>query len=262
MESLVLVTGLTTLGLGGAMTLFAWNVMRQNRRQEAARVQLLSTLTFPDRSRIDNSGPEASFQVDEFEADQFRREAEPGPAVAVATNGLFAEPEKSGASSRRTLALAVVFLAMAAIVGAYRLLHGTTAAVPSEGATVTTMSVAPKPEAAVASHDARVELLQLDHHVTANGLIVTGRVRNPSEGAPLHNVVAVVIIKDDAGRSLTTVSVPVLDPVLDAGESSEFSATAVKAANMSGYSVRFDSRERESIPQINRRPAETTPRSQ
>jgi hypothetical protein len=254
MESLLFAAGLTTFALGGAMTLFAWSVVRQNRRREVARVELLSALTFPDNARIDSSGPDASFHMDEFEADEFRRER------PLATSSFFVEPEASGASSRRAIVLAALCLVTTAFVGSYRWFGGTNAAVPSAGASPTTMSASPTPMTA-ADQDARIELVALEHNITAAEFLVTGRIRNPIGGTPLHDVVAVVNVKDGTGRSLTTVRAPVTRAVINAGESSDFSAAAADATNVGGYSVRFDARERDTIPQIDRRPAESSSRS-
>ena len=52
MDSLLITTGLTLFALGAAMTWFAWSIVRQNRRREAARVALLSDLAFPDGAPV------------------------------------------------------------------------------------------------------------------------------------------------------------------------------------------------------------------
>jgi hypothetical protein len=251
MDSLMFATGLTTLALGGAMTLMAWRVVLQNRRQAAARVELLSALAFPDAARSDTSGSDASFHNHEFEVDEFQREQ------PIATNALFAEPAISGAASRRTIALAAVGLVMVLLVGAYKWFAGPTASVPSTATAATTSTVAPPraAAAATATADPRVELMALEHTVTTDELLVTGRVRNPAGGTPLHDVVAVVTIKDGAGRALTSARASVTPAVLNAGESSDFAVAAARAANAGGYSVSFDSRERHTIPHIDRRRA-------
>jgi hypothetical protein len=259
MDAFLVAAGLTTLALGGAMILFAWRVVLQNRRQEAARVELLSALAFPDAARIDSGGSDPSFHLDEFEGDEFRREPPLQPS------SLFVEPETSGSSSRRTIALAAVCLVMTLLVGGYAWFAGTRAPVSSPSASASSTSVAPRPAAttrpATAHAEPRVELLALDHSVTADSFLVTGRVRNPIEGAPLHDVVAVVTIADSAGRTLTTVRAPVTPAVIGAGESSDFSiAAGANAANVGRYRVTFDARERDTIPQVDRRRTESIPR--
>src|SRR5262245_1562350 len=251
MESLLFATGLTSFVLGGAMTVFASRVVRQNRRREAARVQLLSALAFPDGMPDDRSGPDVAFHFDELEADEFRRDQ------PLAASSLFVEPEKSEASSRRALVLAALFLVMTAIVGAYRWFGGTTAASSESAVSATAVATSP-----VTSPDPRVELLVLEHRSTPAALLVTGRIRNTIHAAPLHDVVAMVHIVDRTGRILTTVRVPVTDAVLDAGESADFSAAVANAPNGDRYRVEFHAREGESIPQIDRRQTESGSRSE
>ena len=47
MESWILAAGSTSLALGGALTLLASNVIRQNHRREVARAALLSQKALP-----------------------------------------------------------------------------------------------------------------------------------------------------------------------------------------------------------------------
>jgi hypothetical protein len=105
----------------------------------------------------------------------------------------------------------------------------------------------------VTSPDPRVELLALDHASTPAGLVVTGRLRNPADGASLHDVVAVVDVLDREGRILTTARAPIGRRVLNAGEWSDFTVAAAKAANVARYRVEFHAKERERVPQIDLR---------
>jgi hypothetical protein len=118
----------------------------------------------------------------------------------------------------------------------------------------TTVAVTPPPAEVPA--DPRVELLALNHSITPAAFLVTGRVRNPAGGSPLHEVVAVVHVLDRADRVLMTVRAPVRRTVLNAGEWADFSASASKATNVARYRVEFNARERESIPQIDLRQTE------
>jgi hypothetical protein len=274
MDSLLFVTGLTTFALGAALSVFAWSIVRQSRRREAARTELLTGLAFPDgvpdavtdldRSfRTGDDGAETPRRmsgilgVDEFRGDEFLSEQ---PLTAEA---LFSEPEKSGAASRRTIALAAVAVVMTIAVVTFKMVVGTTASAaeapsPEPPASATTVSVTQPVDKPA---DPRVELLALDHSVTPAAFLVTGRVRNPVGGAPLHDVVAVVHVLDRADRVIMTVRVPVKRAVLNAGEWSDFSASASKATNVARYRVEFNARELASIPQIDRRQAEASPRS-
>jgi hypothetical protein len=272
MDSVLIAAGLISFALGAAMILFAWGVVRQNRRREAARMELLTGLAFPDGVPADAaSGAGRSFppsrealrrDLDEptythqFRADEFTSE----PSLPAET--LFSEPEKSGAASRRTIALAAVAVVMTIGIGTYRWFAGTTASAapaPAEAAPAAATTVAVTPPEAPA--DPRVELLALDHSVTPAAFLVTGRVRNPAGGAPLHDVVAVVHVLDRTDRVLMTVRTPVKRGALNAGEWSDFSASASRATNVARYRVEFNARERQSIPQIDRRQTEPGSRS-
>jgi hypothetical protein len=276
MDSVLFATGLISFALGAAMILFAWGVVRQNRRREAARMELLTGLAFPDGlpnapadvapdagrfSKGGDSGVESPrrtagiFAIDEFRADEFPSEQSVPPET------LFSEPEKSGAASRRTIALAAVAVVMTIGIGTYRWFAGTTASAapaPAEAAAAATTVAVTPPEAPA---DPRVELLALNHSATPAAFLVTGRVRNPAGGAPLHDVVAVVHVLDRADRVLMTVRTPVKRGALNAGEWSDFSASASKATNVARYRVEFNARELQSIPQIDRRQTEPGSRS-
>jgi hypothetical protein len=268
MDSVLFATGLISFALGAAMILFAWGVVRQNRRREAARMELLTGLAFPDSVPADpatgagrslrtgdEGGPEGPPYTYQFRADEFRAEQQVTPET------LFGEPEKTGAASRRTIALAAVAVVMTIGIGTYRWFAGTTASAapaPAEAAAAATTVAVTPPEAPA---DPRVELLALNHSATPAAFLVTGRVRNPAGGAPLHDVVAVVHVLDRADRVLMTVRTPVKRGALNAGEWSDFSASASKATNVARYRVEFNARELQSIPQIDRRQTEPGSRS-
>jgi hypothetical protein len=260
MDSLLVATGLTSFALGAAMTTLAWSVVRQNRRREAARVTLLSGLAFPEGS----PGPdpaglltiETIARHDALASDECPSERLP----AAEPEALFREPEKSRAPARRTIALAAVCAVMTIAVGTFKMFS--TADAPSTR--VTALAPAPvsaaAPAAAATSASvtppaARVELLALDHASTPAGLVVTGRLRNPADGASLHDVVAVVEVLDRSGRVLTTARASIGRASLNAGESSDFTVATVRTTEVARYRVVFHARERESVPQIDLRHA-------
>ena len=88
------------------MILFAWTIVRQNRRREDARVELLSGLAFPDGVPVTAEvAPIDAFPLHvQLASDEFLSEA----TTAAPAETLFREPEKSGAGSRRMIALAAV----------------------------------------------------------------------------------------------------------------------------------------------------------
>ena len=256
MESAIFAAGLTSFALGTAMALFAWSIVRQNRRRESARMTLLSRLAFPGGIPADVVTDPAAGAGRFVDVDEFRSES------PRAGETLFSEPEQSGAASRRTIALAAVAVALTIVVGAYRWSGGTTTTVAPKSepvASATTVAVTPleQPRA-----DSRVELLSLNHRATGTAFVVTGRVRNPTGGAPLRDIVAVVHVVDGVGRVLMTVRAPIKRSLLNAGEWSEFSAAAARATNVARYRVEFQGRERAVIPHFDLRQHESNSRSE
>jgi hypothetical protein len=136
----------------------------------------------------------------------------------------------------------------------YKLFSGPAVSAPSTTATTAEQSPAPV-DRSTAAPEARVELLALDHAATPAGLIVTGRLRNPADGAPLHDVVAVVDVLDRTGRVLTTARASIERDTLDAGEWSDFAVATKKTSEVARYRVVFHAKEREAVPQIDRRGA-------
>jgi hypothetical protein len=301
MESFLIAVGVTSFVLGAAMILFAWNVVRQNRRRETARLELLSGLAFPEgapqhlpedvlpvldrpfrRAVTDHlDEPPRTTQIldvarhdraiEEFPSEH-RLEAPTGSGTlfrceqtmetaaeeTTATERLFREPEKSGAASRRSIALAAVFVVMTIVVGTYRLFSGPhVAARPAVMTSVEATVPAP-----VAHQESRIELLALDQRNTPAGFIVTGRLRNPAGGAALQNVIAVVDVLDRNGRVLTTASAPIKQVVLSAGESADFVVAAADAPNVARYRVEFYVKGGEPIPQIDLRRQQVSSRSE
>ena len=252
MEFGIFAVGLTSLALGGAMTLFGLNAIRQNRRREAARMALLSHMAFPGGMPRDAVTDPPIDAVGLFDVDEFQRESPP-----VATETLFTKPEPLGAVLRRRVSLALIGVAFAFAIGAFyglaspdaRPAAARGAALSSDGVVRATTESVPSPVQTAP----RVELLALNYRATPAAFLVTGQVRNPAGGSPLNDVVAVVEVIDGAGRVLVTVRAPLTRQGLNAGEDWTFSATASKATNVARYRVEFQDTARVVIPHVDRR---------
>ena len=253
MESGIFAAGLMSLVLGGAMTMFGWKAVRQNRRREVARTTLLSQLAFPGGMPAAAVADLPADAGGQFGIDEFRSEG------SVAMETLFSEPEPSGTASRRTAALAAIGVTLAIVIGSSWWLASAGSSAPAETnvtagadapASATTVSV-PSP---VVQAPSRLELLSLTHRATPAAFVVTGQVRNPSGDAPLDDVVAVVEVMDSAGRVLMTVRTPLKRSGSGNNELSEFSAAAAKATTVARYRVEFQDSARTVIPHFDRRP--------
>jgi len=223
MELWILAAGLTSLAVGGVMTILAAHVMQQHHRREVARRALLSQMAFPAGAPADAAIADPLIDADAWD----RVETSPSES-SITTDTLFREPEPSGAASRRTAAVASVSVACAIFAGAYWW--------------SATAHVAP-----------RVELLSLTDHATPAAFLVAGQVRNPVGGVPLRDVVAVVEVMDGAGRVLMTVRAPIKERELQAGEYSEFSAAASEVRDVARYRVMFQDAARTLVPHVDRR---------
>jgi len=236
MEFLLIIAAAAALALGGAMTWIAWRIISENRGREAARVQLLSNLRFPDGP----PPPEPSW-------DEFVSEDAAAPAATSAAPVLFEEPVRSATGSRRTVALAAVGVVMLAVVSTYGWIHGDSAAAPEARS-------APAAASPAATHETRLDLLALDHRLTpASEFIVNGRVRNPVGGESLRDLIAVVEVFDRSDRVIATVSAPIESSVLRAGESASFSVEAAKVPGIARYRIEFRVNGRDAVPHVDLR---------
>jgi hypothetical protein len=250
MDTFLVAGSLISLALGAAMALVAWNVIRANQRREAARVQLLSSLAFQDEAplpattpvltrvaAIDTAGP------DEFLSEE-DEENEEDPLSTTTADTLFSEPPNSGAAARRRNSFAVVAVAVTMVISMYAWVQSVSA--PSETTAVTVEPSAPRPM--------RVELLALTHdRKSASTFVVSGRLRNPGDGEPVRDLVAVVEVFDAAGRVLATVRAPLDLPALDPGASSSFSVTAQGVDDVAKYRVEFHGTGDQPIAHVDRR---------
>ena len=158
---------------------------------------LLSGLAFPDGAPVAaEAAPIDAFAHSRDSSRGLRRVPRARQSTAARHETLFREPEKSGAASRRTIALAGVCV----VIGDCRrnvqggLDHRRAPAASRSARSPATVRTAHRPRRPCRSR--RVELLALDHASTPAGLVVTGRVRNPADAASLHDVVAVVDVLD------------------------------------------------------------------
>jgi hypothetical protein len=258
MESLLMAAGVTSFVFGAGMTLVAWKIVRENQRREAARVQLLSSLAFPNglpavaaaTTGADRFADERFADDDASGTDAFLSEREAAPET------LFSEPAESGTSSRRLIALASVGVVAVLALATSLWFSGETATAPGQPAAAVATAPAVR-------RDAPVELLALQHSTTpATGFVVNGRLRNPIDGPSLPDLVAVVDVFDRTGRLVSTARAPIGRPVLDAGESSAFAVAVPHARGVARYRIEFRVQGREAIAHVDLRDSTVSPQSE
>jgi hypothetical protein len=88
---------------------------------------------------------------------------------------------------------------------------------------------------------APLELVALDHHRTAEGLVVSGVVRNPSGRSGAGAVTAVVHVFDAGGALIRTLQTAVDGGTLGSGAEGRFSVTVPEGDRVQRYRVGFRS---------------------
>jgi hypothetical protein len=275
MQVLLWVAALSLLSAAAVMGVVAWRTTRGVRERESARAELLRALAFPDGSTLPASGPSHVDWADEFGS-------EDRAALAIDTYapaGMFAGNAEPVTASRRWIALAGVGAAMVVVITLYALIAGgraasgatpsptarTTKAPPAAAATAPTATAAAAPAAPAAVNaataaavDVPIELIALHHRIGgAAAFDVSGVVRNPAEGRPLPQLVAVVDLFDANDRVITTGRQPLDQAVLEAGQTSAFSLVFPRVTGtIARYRVEFRSHGRDAVPHVDRRAAE------
>jgi hypothetical protein len=203
------------------MGVITWRVLQLDRQRSEARVAALSAAA----DDTGGEGPVASRATPDA--------AEP----ALSAPSLFAVPRSSGAGRWLSVSAVAAVACVAAAVGstAFR-----------SHATVGEASGA-KPAVVVP-----LELLDLGHSTQGGHVAIRGRVRNPSDAAPMAELEAVVSLYDRAGEFLGTARAAVSGSTLEPGRSAEFRVPVADGLAVSRYRLTFEVRSTP-LPHIDRR---------
>lgn len=240
MHVLLWIAALSLFGTAAALAVIAWRTARGARVRDAARVELLRALAFPEASAAAASGPSISNWTPEFLSESEEEAAaaldtfEPAPAI-------FGERNHVATVPRWWISLFAVGAAIVVVV----LLSARLAVGPD---------VASKPGATVVQ-DKPIELVALQSRFeTATGFDVNGVVRNPAEGRELFQLMAVVELLSADGRVLTSSTTPLERSGLEAGQTSAFSIVFQRVTGtIASYRVGFRSASGDTIPHVDRR---------
>jgi hypothetical protein len=235
--TLLLVT-LVSMLLAAIMSIVAWHSSREERRRSEARIAALAA-EIHDGLAMRPAGAEQSGDL--FAA---RQPARGGFRFAtVAAGGLFV----CGSAA----ALAVVSShtsSNASSTASSSALH----AAADRSVQTAPASVERHAEAVNAAAAVPIELVALGHDREGDRLIVRGIVRNPSSGAALDRVTAVVLLFKDDGGFLGSGRATVESPALSPGGETAFAVTVPGANGVGRYRVSFRSEDR-IVPHIDRR---------
>jgi hypothetical protein len=200
--TLVVIT-LISLVLAVAASTIAWRAVNESRRRSEARIAALAR---------DIAG-----EV-------------PIDGVEPPSRAIFADVQANTEESRAPLALAAGALMVGTAVALIIVLSSgerpsasTTAELPA------TVQAAARP----------LELVVLAHERAAGGLTVKGVVRNPTNGATVNDLAAVVLLMGPAGDVVSTVSTPVHGAALRPDDQATFLVNVPAAENVARYRVSF-----------------------
>ena len=233
---LILITGLS-LALAGVMALFAWTMVRDERRRSDARVAALMDLA----SEAESPHQGTPYRLERSEAPPRRARHRdhtadlPLRATSAPPADLFAQPERVASWGPR-IALAAGVLAV--LIGV-----GFTMLSPAGGTAPVPLGQAAEP----------LELLTLRHAASASSLSVSGIVRNPGGGAPLARIGATAYALAADGTVLASARSPIDVVTFGPGEESPFVIEVPVSGPVARYRVGFRDEAGRVIAHVDRR---------
>lgn len=258
MELVLIVTTAVSTMLAAAMGVFAWRLAREERRRSAARVAALASDlrdvdTYRDRAvvrirsepaRIQSVGHSVAHSVASRPIDV--DSVDLGRARGAVPDAELFRTLPAG-RSRSTL-LPVLVVGGLAVATALALVVAT----GRGGAAVAEPTPPQSSQSAKAADAVPLELLALGHDRDGDRILVRGVVRNPSSGAAVDQLTAVVFLFDRDGGFLESGRAAMRVPTLAPGTESPFVITIDRGARVGRYRVSFRSGDRV-IPHVDHR---------
>jgi hypothetical protein len=266
MDTALIIITLLSVGLTGALLVYATRLQREQRERVDARVLALAREihepeTFGRAARVvpptvmrdttvhraepPTHAPWPSLETVadrplRSERDDVIAELPVGAHVAAAPAPLFGATEEPAPARSRLIAPLIGVAVVSLVLGGVYLVNGTPATAPA-AAKMT----------AVASAGA-LELVSLDQARTGKGLTIRGAVRNPAGAQPARGLTAVVFVFDKTGAFVTSARSPIDYQELAPGDESPFTVTVPNATNAARYRVSFRN-DRDVVPHVDKR---------
>jgi hypothetical protein len=225
MNVLIFITA-ASLILAAVMGIVAWRSIRREQRRSEARIVALAA-EIADDSPADLPVP-----------------------LGLRNENLFDITPGERVRSQTPIALAAGALIVGAIIGLAVGLPGSRVQSASAEAP-TTVGVSTAPTRATTA--APIELVQLNHARTTDGLTVRGVVRNPANGLAVAHLTAVVLLFNDAGGVVASGRAAVGAVDLAPGAEAAFAVTASGARDVSRYRVSFRTDDDRVVPHVDKR---------
>jgi len=266
--TLILVT-LLSLTLAAVMTTLAWRLAREERRRSDARVAALAAAigAVGPHASADSPRPEPVEEREHVTVRAAERREPTGvpravindlplrdaPVAPLMSNDLFGAAQPAHAGSRFAAVVAVgVIVVGATIATAVMLSRSEPAEHGVSRAPQTAAAPAASQASARAAAAAPLELVSLTHEREADRLTVRGVVRNPSSGADVTRLTAVVFVFSREGGFLASGRAGVDTSALAPGTEARFAVTIPGAADVGRYRVSFRTDDR-IVPHVDRR---------
>ena len=261
--SLIIVT-LVSLGVSVMLLVLNRRLIGEERRRSAARVEALigaASTPVPDAAPVDVApAPRAQVElttriVEPVEAAPLavaelaasaswqvtRGSAE---SDVISSHELFHEASEPVSGFRR-LALPAslgVIIVGVMLAGLVTWNHGRVKPAPPAAVAVAARNPASIP----------LELISLRHERTADGLVISGLVRNPATGPRMSDVNVIVFLFDRIGAFVTSVKRPLDFRTLAPGDESPFTIALTKTGTIGRYRVSFTTDDKV-VPHVDRR---------
>ena len=244
MMFLPLVT-LISLVLAVIMTAIAWRVSQEERRRSEARVAALA-------ADIHDAGAGVRPDVSSLDGDLPMRSSRE-TAITTSSGDMFVVPSSAKTGTRLATVVTIgllVFGSAAAVAVVFGRSSGhdlTPAGVNRQSGNAAAQAATPNPPAAVP-----LELVALGHERDGDRLTVRGVIRNPSAGAEVRGLTAVVFLFKDDGGFVGSGRAVIASPALVPGGESAFVVTMAGANDVARYRVSFRTEDRV-VPHVDRR---------
>jgi hypothetical protein len=224
--------------LAAATSVMAWRVRRREARRSEARIAALASgIHGPDAA----AGLETATAIAAFPSEHSMDLVPDGPAaLSLSRNRLLA-----------SLSAAAVVVAGLLILAATK--PRGEQALPGRGGAVAELNSATRPPAQSAAQAAPLELIALSHERGKDTLVVSGAVRNPSNGTTCEMPAVVVLTFDEHGIFLGSSESDAGGESLPPGARATFSVSVPAGATMAArYKVSFRNAGR-IVPHVDKR---------